>query len=139
VCIDGYFSSKLDFHNYPNAAAELRISGVLQSYSIAKDELVKVVAAQYTSAQEAADAIAAAWEKIADQISCESQIGLANTSVVRTQLSVVCNSALGGCAPTCLPSHIIFLSVVYFLLMVFIFLSQLILMLRRSSSDGLKP
>ena len=40
----------------------------LAEESILEDELVKGINGQYASAQETADAIAAAWEKITDQI-----------------------------------------------------------------------
>jgi multiple sugar transport system substrate-binding protein len=42
---------------------------------------VKGVNGQYKSAQETADAIAAAWEKITDQIGRESQIKLYKASL----------------------------------------------------------
>ena len=45
------------------------------------DELVKGINGQYKSAQETADAIAAAWEKITDQIGRESQIKLYKASL----------------------------------------------------------
>jgi multiple sugar transport system substrate-binding protein len=43
--------------------------------------LAKGFAGQYGSAQETADAIAAAWEKITDQIGRESQIKLYKASL----------------------------------------------------------
>ena len=49
---------------------------IFQYYSVAEDELAKGYAGQYGSAQETADAIAVAWEKITDQIGRESQIKL---------------------------------------------------------------
>jgi len=42
---------------------------------------MKGVAGQYKSAQETADAIAAAWEKITDQIGREGQIKLYKASL----------------------------------------------------------
>ena len=55
--------SNADSYNHPNAAIEPRIPGIFQYYSVAEDELAKGYAGQYASAQETADAIAAAWEK----------------------------------------------------------------------------
>ena len=76
-----YLGSNADSYNHPNAAIEPRIPGIFQYYSIAEDELVKGVAGQYASAQETADAIAAAWEKITDQIGRDSQIALYKASL----------------------------------------------------------
>ena len=50
-------------------------------YSILEDELVKGINGQYGSAQETADAIAAAWEKITDQIGRDNQIKLYKASL----------------------------------------------------------
>lgn len=66
---------------YPNAAIEPRIPGIFQYYSVAEDELAKGYAGQYRSARETADAVAAAWEKITDQIGRESQIALYKASL----------------------------------------------------------
>jgi len=74
--IEDYLSSNLNSYNHPNAANEPRIPGIFQYYSVAEDELAKGFAGQYKSAQETADAIAAAWEKITDQIGRDSQIKL---------------------------------------------------------------
>ncbi|MBT6544163.1 MAG: sugar ABC transporter substrate-binding protein, partial [Rhodobacteraceae bacterium] len=52
-----------------------------QYYSVAEDELAKGYAGQYGSAQETADAIAAAWEKITDQIGRDSQISVYKASL----------------------------------------------------------
>lgn len=79
--IEDYLSSNLDSYNHPNAAIEPRIPGIFQYYSVAEDELAKGFAGQYGSAQETADAIAAAWEKITDQIGRESQIALYKASL----------------------------------------------------------
>ena len=79
--IEDYLGSNLDSYNHPNAAIEPRIPGIFQYYSIAEDELVKGIAGQYASAQETADAIAAAWEKITDQIGRENQIKLYKASL----------------------------------------------------------
>lgn len=79
--IDDYLSSEADSYNHPNAAIEPRIPGIFQYYSVAEDELAKIYAGQYASAQEGADAIAAAWEKITDQIGRESQTALYRASL----------------------------------------------------------
>ncbi len=78
--IEDYLGSNLDSYNHPNAAIEPRIPGIFQYYSIAEDELAKVYAGQFT-AQQGADNIAAAWEKITDQIGRESQIKLYKASL----------------------------------------------------------
>lgn len=79
--VEDYLSSNLDSYNHPNAAIEPRIPGIFQYYSVAEDELAKGYAGQYKSAQETADAIAAAWEKITDQIGRENQIKLYKASL----------------------------------------------------------
>ncbi|MFV0300670.1 MAG: sugar ABC transporter substrate-binding protein [Paracoccus sp. (in: a-proteobacteria)] len=79
--IEDYLGSNLDSYNHPNAAIEPRIPGIFQYYSVAEDELAKGFAGQYAGAQETADAIAAAWEKITDQIGRESQIKLYKMSL----------------------------------------------------------
>ena len=79
--VEDYLGSNLDSYNHPNAAIEPRIPGIFQYYSVAEDELAKGFAGQYGSAQETADAIAAAWEKITDQIGRESQIKLYKASL----------------------------------------------------------
>ena len=79
--IEDYLGSNADSYNHPNAAIEPRIPGIFQYYSIAEDELVKGMSGQYKSAQETADAIAAAWEKITDQIGRENQIKLYKASL----------------------------------------------------------
>ncbi len=79
--IEDYLGSNLDSYNHPNAAIEPRIPGIFQYYSVAEDELAKGYAGQYKSAQEMADAIAAAWEKITDQIGRDSQIELYKASL----------------------------------------------------------
>jgi multiple sugar transport system substrate-binding protein len=78
--IEDYLSSNAESYNHPNAAIEPRIPGIFQYYSIAEDELAKVFAGQF-SAQEGADNIAAAWEKITDQIGRDSQIALYKASL----------------------------------------------------------
>jgi multiple sugar transport system substrate-binding protein len=79
--VEDYLGSNADSYNHPNAAIEPRIPGIFQYYSIAEDELVKGVTGQYGSAQETADAIAAAWEKITDQIGRDNQIALYKASL----------------------------------------------------------
>ncbi len=79
--IETYLGSNLESYNHPNAAIEPRIPGIFQYYSIAEDELAKIYAGQYASAQEGADAIAAAWEKITDQIGRDQQIALYKASL----------------------------------------------------------
>ena len=79
--VEDYLGSNADSYNHPNAAIEPRIPGIFQYYSIAEDELAKGYAGQYASAQETADAIAAAWEKITDQIGKETQIALYRASL----------------------------------------------------------
>ncbi|PWW00020.1 carbohydrate ABC transporter substrate-binding protein (CUT1 family) [Hoeflea marina] len=79
--VEDYLGSNLDSYNHPNAAIEPRIPGIFQYYSVAEDELAKGFAGQYKSAQETADAIAAAWEKITDQIGRDSQVKLYKASL----------------------------------------------------------
>ncbi|AEI92721.1 extracellular solute-binding protein [Roseobacter litoralis] len=79
--VEDYLGSNADSYNHPNAAVEPRIPGIFQYYSVAEDELAKGYAGQYGSAQETADAIAAAWEKITDQIGRASQIALYKASL----------------------------------------------------------
>lgn len=79
--IEGFLKSNADSYNHPNGAIEPRIPGIFQYYSVAEDELAKGYAGKYKSAQETADAIAAAWEKITDQIGRESQIKLYKASL----------------------------------------------------------
>jgi len=79
--VEDYLGSNADSYNHPNGAIEPRIPGIFQYYSIAEDELVKGINGQYASAQETADAIAAAWEKITDQIGREGQVKLYKASL----------------------------------------------------------
>ena len=79
--IADYLGSQADSYNHPNAAIEPRIPGIFQYYSVAEDELAKGYAGQYKSAQETADAIATAWEKITDQIGREGQVKLYKASL----------------------------------------------------------
>lgn len=79
--VEDYLGSNADSYNHPNAAIEPRIPGIFQYYSVAEDELAKGYAGQYGSAQETADAIAAAWEKITDQIGRDNQIAVYKASL----------------------------------------------------------
>ena len=79
--VEDYLGSNADSYNHPNAAIEPRIPGIFQYYSVAEDELARGFAGQYKTAQETADAIAAAWEKITDQIGRDSQIKLYKESL----------------------------------------------------------
>jgi multiple sugar transport system substrate-binding protein len=79
--VEDYLGSNADSYNHPNAAIEPRIPGIFQYYSVAEDELAKIYAGQYKSVQEGADAIAAAWEKITDQIGRDNQIKLYKASL----------------------------------------------------------
>jgi multiple sugar transport system substrate-binding protein len=78
--ISDYLNSESESYNHPNAAIEPRIPGIFQYYSVAEDELAKIFAGQ-SDAQTGADAIAAAWEKITDQIGRDSQIALYKASL----------------------------------------------------------
>jgi len=79
--VEDYLGSNADSYNHPNAAIEPRIPGIFQYYSVAEDELAKGYAGKYASAQETADAIAAAWEKITDQIGRDDQIAVYKASL----------------------------------------------------------
>ena len=79
--VEDYLGANRESYNHPNGAIEPRIPGIFQYYSVAEDELAKGYAGQYASAQETADAIAAAWEGITDQIGRESQIALYKASL----------------------------------------------------------
>ena len=78
--IKSYLDSEQASYNHPNAAVEPRIPGIFQYYSVAEDELAKTFAGQ-NDAQAGADNIAAAWEKITDQIGRENQIKLYKASL----------------------------------------------------------
>jgi multiple sugar transport system substrate-binding protein len=78
--IKSYLDSEANSYNHPNAAIEPRIPGIFQYYSVAEDELAKIYAGQMT-AQAGADSIAAAWEKITDQIGRDKQIALYKASL----------------------------------------------------------
>jgi multiple sugar transport system substrate-binding protein len=74
--VESYLGSNAESYAHPNAAIEPRIPGIFQYYSVAEDELAKGYGGGYKSAQETADAIAAAWEKITDNIGRDSQVKL---------------------------------------------------------------
>jgi len=78
--ISAYLFSNRDSYNHANAAIEPRIPGIFQYYSIAEDELAKIFAGQ-SDAQKGADNIAAAWEKITDQIGRDNQVKLYKASL----------------------------------------------------------
>jgi multiple sugar transport system substrate-binding protein len=78
--ITSYLNSQFGSYNHPNRAVEPRIPGIFQYYSIAEDELTKIFAGQY-NAQTGANNIAAAWEKLTDQIGREKQIELYKASL----------------------------------------------------------
>ena len=78
--ISNYLASQSNSYNHPNTAIEPRIPGIFQYYSTAEDELAKIYAGQF-SAQEGADNIAAAWERITDQIGRDNQIALYKASL----------------------------------------------------------
>jgi multiple sugar transport system substrate-binding protein len=78
--ITSYLNSQANSYNHPNAAIEPRIPGIFQYYSIAEDELAKIFAGQF-GAQDGADRIAAAWEKLTDQIGREQQLALYRASL----------------------------------------------------------
>jgi multiple sugar transport system substrate-binding protein len=71
--ITSYMNSQSTSYNHPNSAIEPRIPGIFQYYSIAEDELTKVFAGKET-AQQGADNIAAAWEKLTDKLGRENQV-----------------------------------------------------------------
>jgi multiple sugar transport system substrate-binding protein len=78
--ITSYLDSEKNSYNHPNAAIEPRIPGIFQYYSVAEDELSKIFAGQMT-AQQGADNIAAAWDKLTDQIGREKQVALYKASL----------------------------------------------------------
>ena len=78
--ITSYLKSEADSYNHPNAAIEPRIPGIFQYYSAAEDILANTFAGKM-KAQEGADAIAAAWEKLTDQLGRENQIKLYKASL----------------------------------------------------------
>jgi multiple sugar transport system substrate-binding protein len=73
--ITSYLDSQFNSYNHPNGAIEPRIPGIFQYYSLAEDELAKIFAGK-EDAQTGANNIAAAWEKLTDQLGREKQIAL---------------------------------------------------------------
>ena len=73
-------SPRPNSYNHPNAAIEPRIPGIFQYYSVAEDELAKTFAGQDTP-RPGADNIAAAWEKLTEQIGRDKQIKLYKASL----------------------------------------------------------
>ena len=71
--IGSYMDSQSTSYNHPNSAIEPRIPGIFQYYSIAEDELAKVFAGKET-AQQGADNVAAAWDKLTDKLGRENQV-----------------------------------------------------------------
>jgi multiple sugar transport system substrate-binding protein len=71
--ITSYMKSQSDSYNHPNSAIEPRIPGIFQYYSIAEDELQKTFAGKQT-AQQGADNVAAAWDKLTDKLGRENQV-----------------------------------------------------------------
>ena len=71
--IGSYMDSQSTSYNHPNSAIEPRMPGIFQYYSIAEDELQKTFAGNQT-AQQGADNVAAAWEKLTDKLGRENQI-----------------------------------------------------------------
>jgi multiple sugar transport system substrate-binding protein len=71
--IGSYMKSQSTSYDHPNSAIEPRIPGIFQYYSIGEDELQKVFAGKET-AQQGADNIAAAWEKLTDKLGRENQV-----------------------------------------------------------------
>jgi multiple sugar transport system substrate-binding protein len=78
--ITSYLASQRNSYNHPNGAIEPRIPGIFQYYSAAEDVLANIFAGKM-GAQEGADRIAAAWEKLTDQIGREKQVALYKASL----------------------------------------------------------
>jgi multiple sugar transport system substrate-binding protein len=78
--ITSYLKSEGDSYNHPNAAIEPRIPGIFQYYSTAEDILSNIFAGKM-AAQEGADAIAAAWEKLTEKIGRDNQVALYKASL----------------------------------------------------------
>lgn len=74
VYVENYFGFNVDSYNYKNVVIELCIFGIFQYYFVVEDELVKGYVGKYKIVQEIVDVIVVVWEKIIDQIGCESQL-----------------------------------------------------------------
>ena len=68
-----FLKAQTNSYNHPNAAIEPRIPGIFQYYSIAEEELYKTFTGKQT-AQQGADNVAAAWERLTDKLGRENQI-----------------------------------------------------------------
>ena len=75
-----YMKSQSGSYNHPNAAIEPRIPGIFQYYILAEEELHKTFAGKQT-AQQGADNVAAAWEKLTDTLGRENQIKYYRTAM----------------------------------------------------------
>ena len=73
--ISNYLDSQFNSYNHPNGAIEPRIPGIFQYYSAAEDILAQIYSGK-VKVQEGADQIAAAWEKLTDQLGRDNQIKL---------------------------------------------------------------
>jgi multiple sugar transport system substrate-binding protein len=71
--ITSYLKSQSGSFSHPNAAIEPRIPGIYQYYILAEEELHKTFTGKQT-AQQGADNVAAAWEKLTNKLGRESQI-----------------------------------------------------------------
>jgi len=78
--ITSYLNSQSSSYNHPNRAVEPRIPGIFQYYSLAEDELAKIFAGK-VDVETGANAIAAAWEKLTDQLGRPKQIALYKASL----------------------------------------------------------
>ena len=78
--ITSYLNSQSGSYNHPNRAVEPRIPGIFQYYSLAEDELAKIFAGK-VDVETGANAIAAAWEKLTDQLGRSKQIALYKASL----------------------------------------------------------
>ena len=78
--ITNYLASQFNSYNHPNGAIEPRIPGIFQYYSLAEDILAQVFAGK-VDVKTGADNIAAAWEKLTDQLGREKQIALYKASL----------------------------------------------------------
>jgi multiple sugar transport system substrate-binding protein len=76
----GYLKAQAASCNHSNAAIEPRIPGLFQYYGLAEDGLANIYAGKI-SAQDGANAIAANWEALTDQIGRADQIRLYKASL----------------------------------------------------------
>ena len=73
--------SQFNSYNHPNGAIEPRIPGVFPEYYSTAEDILQQIFAGKLKAQEGADQIAAAWEKLTDQLGRDSQIKLYQASL----------------------------------------------------------